>query len=42
MIVFMDGIYENIEECNPDKELKILIIFDQMTADMRSIKKFNK
>ena len=30
----MDNIYKNIEECNPDKKLKILIVFDNMIADM--------
>ena len=37
----MDAIYENIEECNLNKQRKILIIFDDMTADMPSNKKFN-
>ena len=35
----MDGIYENFEEYNPNKELKILIIFDDMIADILSNKK---
>ena len=30
----MDDIYKNIEEYNPDKKRKILIIFDYMIADM--------
>ena len=30
----MDDIYKNIEECNPNKKLKILIAFDDMIADM--------
>ena len=34
----MDDIYENIEEYNPTKKCKILIIFD-MIADMLSNKK---
>ena len=25
----MDDIYKNIEECNPNKERKILIVFDE-------------
>ena len=28
----MDNIYENIEEYNPDKERKLLIVFDHMIA----------
>ena len=28
----MDGIYKNIEGCNPNKKQKILIIFDDMIA----------
>ena len=35
----MGGIYENFEEYNPNKELKILIIFDDMIADILSNKK---
>ena len=35
----MDGIYEHFEEYNPNKELKILIIFDDMIADILSNKK---
>ena len=27
-------IYKNIEECNPNKERKILIVFDVMIADV--------
>ena len=30
----MDDIYKNIEEYNPKKKLKILIVFDDMIADM--------
>ena len=37
----MDVIYENIKECNPKKTRKILIIFDDMIADMLSNKKFH-
>ena len=29
----MDDIYKNIEENNPNKNLKILIVFDDMIAD---------
>ena len=34
----MDGIYKNIEDCNPNKKQKILIIFDYMISDMLVIK----
>ena len=27
-------IYKNIEECNPNKKRKILIVFDVMIADV--------
>ena len=30
----MDDIYKNIEECNPNKKLKILIVFGGMIADI--------
>ena len=36
---YMDVIYKNIEEYNPDKEQKILIAFHDMIADMLSNKK---
>ena len=35
---FMDDIYQNIEEQNPNKKQKILIVFDDMIADMLSNK----
>ena len=37
----MDDIYENIEEYNPNKERKVLIVFDYIIADMLSNKKHN-
>ena len=37
----MDHIYKNIEEYNPNKKYKILIVFDDMIADMLSNKKLN-
>ena len=37
----MDDIYENIEEYNPNKRWKILVIFDNMIADVLSNKKLN-
>ena len=38
----MDDIYENIEEYNPDKERQILIVFDDLVADMLSNKKLQQ
>ena len=37
----MDDIYKNIEEYNPNKKQKILIVFYDMIADMLSNKKLN-
>ena len=37
----MDDIYKNIEEYNPNKKRKILIVFDERIADMLSNKKLN-
>ena len=37
----MQDIYENIEEYNPRKKRKVLIVFDDMIADMISYKKLN-
>ena len=37
----MHDIYKNIDEYNIDKEHKILIVFDDMIADMISNKKLN-
>ena len=37
----MDDIYENIEEYNPNKKRKILIVFNDMIADMHINKKLN-
>ena len=34
----MDNIYKNIEEYNSNKHRKILIVFDDMIADMLSNK----
>ena len=34
----MDNIYKNIEEYNPNKKRKILIVFDDMIADKLSNK----
>ena len=37
----MQDVYKNIEEYNADKERKILIVFDDMIADMINNKKLN-
>ena len=37
----IDDIYEKIEEYNPHKEREILIVFDDMSADMLSSNKLN-
>ena len=37
----MDDIYKNIEEYNPNKKGKILIVFDDMIADIVSNKNLN-
>ena len=34
----MDDTYKNIQECNPNKKKKILIVFDNMITDMLSNK----
>ena len=34
----MDDIYKNIEEYNPHKKRKLIIVFDDMIADMLSRK----
>ena len=36
----MDDVYENIDDYNPNKKRKILIIFDDMIADILTNKKF--
>ena len=37
----MQDVYKNIEDYNPGKKLKILIVFDDMIADMTNNKKPN-
>ena len=37
----VDDIYKNIEDYHPDKKLKILIVFDDVIADLHSNKKLN-
>ena len=36
----MDGVYENIDEYSPSRKRKILIVFDDMIADIVTNKKF--
>ena len=38
----MQDVHENIEECNTDKERKILIVFDDIIADMINNIRFQK
>ena len=37
----MDDIYKNVEDYNPNKKRKILIVLDDMIVDMRINKKLN-
>ena len=37
----MQGVYKNIEDYNPGKKRKVLIVFDDMIADMINNKKLN-
>ena len=37
----MLDVYKNTEDCNPDKKKKVLIVFDDMIADMINNKKLN-
>ena len=37
----MEDVYKNIENCNPGKKRKILIVFDDMIPDMINNKKLN-
>ena len=37
----MQDVYKNISEYNEDKEPKILIVFDDMIADVINYKKLN-
>ena len=36
----VDGVYENIDDYNPSRKRKILTVFDDMIADIKSNKKF--
>ena len=37
----MDGVYENIDDYNPARKRKKLIVFDDITADIMNNKKFH-
>ena len=37
----MHDVYKNIDDYNPDKENKILVVFDYIIADMIHSKKLN-
>ena len=37
----IDGVYENLVEYNPRKKRKVLIVFDDMIANMESNKSVN-
>ena len=36
----MDDVYENIDDYNPSRKRKILLVFDNMIADIKINKKF--
>ena len=36
----MNDVYENIDLCNPNRKRKVLIVFDEMIADIMTNKKF--
>ena len=36
----MDDVYNNIDDYNPKRKRKILIVFDDMIADINTNKKF--
>ena len=38
---YSNDVYENIEDCNPIRKRKILIVFDDMIADMINNNKLN-
>ena len=37
----IDDVYENLEDYNPTKKRKVLIVFDDMIADMETYKKWS-
>ena len=36
----MDEVYENINDYNPNRKIKILVVFDDMITDIMTNKKF--
>ena len=36
----MDDVYENIDDCNPSRKRKIMIVFDDMITDIMRNKRF--
>ena len=40
-LIYMDDTFENIEECNQNKERKIFIAFEDMTTDVQNNKILN-
>ena len=36
----MDDVYENIDEYNPNRQRKVLIVFDDMISDIMTIENF--
>ena len=36
----MDDVYENVDDYNPSRKRKVLILFDDMIADIMTNKKF--
>ena len=36
----MDGVYKNIDDYSPNRQRKILIVFDDMIADIMTNQKF--
>ena len=38
----IDDVYENLEDYNPTKKRRVLIVFDDMIADIKSNKKKEK
>ena len=41
MLIQKHGVYENLEDYNPKKKRRVLIVFDDMIADMKSNKKLS-
>ena len=38
----MDDVYENIDNYNPNRKRKVLIVFDDMIANIMTNKNFNQ